>query len=50
MANKIDIPNGWEVKKLGEIGNFLKGKDIKMIFYLLALVKQKKKLVNQLHI
>ena len=29
MANKIDIPNGWEVKKLGEIGNFLKGKGIK---------------------
>lgn len=29
MAKNIDIPNGWEVKKLGEIGNFLKGKGIK---------------------
>ncbi len=29
MANNIDIPNDWEVKKLGEIGNFLKGKGIK---------------------
>ena len=29
MAKNIEIPDGWEVKKLGEIGNFLKGKGIK---------------------
>lgn len=29
MAKNIDIPDGWEVKKLGEIGNFFKGKGIK---------------------
>lgn len=28
MNNKIDIPQGWEIKKLGEIGRFLKGKGI----------------------
>lgn len=28
MNNKIDIPQGWEIKKLGEIGHFLKGKGI----------------------
>ena len=38
MANKIDIPNGWEVKKLGEIGNFLKGKGIKKDEFIKAIL------------
>lgn len=29
MANNIDIPDGWEVKKLGEVGSFFKGKGIR---------------------
>ncbi len=29
MSKNIDIPDGWEVKKLGEVGSFFKGKGIR---------------------
>ena len=29
MSENIQVPQGWEVKKLGEVGLFLKGKGIK---------------------